>query len=346
MGRSKIIGALLGVLTVIAVGATLKAAESVVLPLIIAWLLSYILGPVVNAMTRRGVPTPLAVTVLLALLLGVCYLAAVFLYARVSVFVNAYPSYENRLTELIQGLARRLDLGGADPLAGVNWGREIGGFLLRLSGSVVSFMSGLLMVIVFLVFLLLGKPYSKYKIRKAFSPERAEQVTTVLSSISRQIGGYLSTQLLISLVTGVLVWLALTILQVDFAVTWGALAFFLNFIPTLGSVVASIPPVLVALIQFPTMWHAVITAIAMLTIQMVLGNVITPKVMGDKLNLSPVVVLLSLVFWGWLWGVAGALLSVPLACAMKIVCETIGPLQPIAVVMGSGRRYRDEFGKD
>jgi predicted PurR-regulated permease PerM len=133
---------------------------------------------------------------------------------------------------------------------------------------------------------------------------------------------------------------------VDFAVTWGALAFFLNFIPTVGSIAASLPPILLALVQFyPSIWPGVFTLLSILTIQLGMGNGIAPKVLGDQLNLSPVVILLSLLFWGWLWGVVGALLSVPITAALKIVCENIESLQPISVMMGSGKSYRREYDK-
>jgi predicted PurR-regulated permease PerM len=136
----------------------------------------------------------------------------------------------------------------------------------------------------------------------------------------------------------------LTLIGVDFAVTWGALAFFLNFIPTVGSIVASIPPVLLALVQYyPSFWPAVITLVSVTTIQMGMGNALAPKILGDQLNLSPVVVLLSLLFWGWLWGIVGALISIPIAAAIKIVCENIKTLHPISVMMGSGKSYRREF---
>jgi predicted PurR-regulated permease PerM len=132
---------------------------------------------------------------------------------------------------------------------------------------------------------------------------------------------------------------------VDFAVTWGALTFILNFIPTIGSIIASVPPILVALVQFhPSLLPAFATLASVLAIQMIMGNVISPKVLGDRLNLSPVVVLLSLVFWGWLWGFVGAILAVPIASAIRIVCENIEALHPIGVLMGSGRPYRGEAG--
>jgi AI-2 transport protein TqsA len=341
--KQKVVVALLGVLALAATCGVLKLAQAVVLPLIIAWLLSYILGPVVTSMTSRRIPTGLAVTIVLLLLLGICYLGGLFLLARIRSFAVAYPEYQARVMELFKSATSRWEL-PFDPLEGINWGPKLGEYLAITAGSLVSFSSKLIMVIIYLIFLLLGKPYFKYKLEKAFAVERAHQFDSILRSISGEIGRYLFVQLLISLVTGVLVWLGLTLIGVDFAVTWGALAFFLNFIPTVGSVMASIPPILVAFVQpdFESLWPGIITAVVLFAIQMAIGNGVAPKVMGERLNLSPVVVLISLVFWGWLWGIVGALLSVPIASTIKIVCENIEPLQPISTLMGSGKRYRKE----
>jgi predicted PurR-regulated permease PerM len=341
--RTKILVVFQGLLVLVAVGFVLKAAQTVVLPLIIAWLLSYLIAPLVNYMTRNKIPTALAVFFILILVLGVLYLSGTFLYARIAAFATAYPKYHSRMNELITTLASQYDL-QIDPLAGFNWGQNVGRFLMTLSGSIFSFVSELVLVVIFLFFILLGKPFFKYKILKSFSAERAEQIADITFSITAQIRRYLSLQFLISFATGFLIWLVLILIGVDFAVTWGALAFFLNFIPTVGSIVASIPPILLALVQFyPSLLPGILTGVFVVSIQLVIGNGIAPKVLGDQLNLSPVVVLLSLLFWGWLWGIVGALLSVPIAAAIKIVCENIETLHPIAVMMGSGKSYRREL---
>jgi len=348
---------LLSVLAVVAVCTVLKEAQSVILPLMIAWLLSYVLAPVVTFMTDRRIPTGVAVTLVLILLVGVCYLGAVFLHARIIKFVRAYPDYHNQLKDLLEPLLSRLNvsMSNGEGRQAINWGDQLKElvvkmsgpmteFLVKISGSLVLFFSKLVMVMIFLVFLLLGKPFFKYKVQKAFSVSRARRITAILNSISGDIGRYMFLQLLISLATGFMVWLALTVLGVDFAVTWGTLAFFLNFIPNIGSVIASIPPILVAIVQFhPSFWHAILATILLFSIQMVIGNVISPKIMGDRLNLSPLVVLLSLVFWGWLWGIVGALLSVPIASAIKIVCDNIEALNPIGTMMESGKPHRRQF---
>ncbi len=343
--RNKVTFVFQGILVLVAVGVVLKYTATAILPLIIAWLFSFLIGPLVNYMTQRKIPTTLAVFIILIFLMGVIYLAGTFLYARLSAFAAAYPRYHSRMTELIAALTSQLNL-SFDPLAGINWGQNVGRFLVTLSGSIFAFASKLVLVIIFLFFILLGKPFFKYKILKSFSDDRANQLSQITYSITAQIRRYLSLQFLISFATGVLVWFALMLIGVDFAITWGALAFFLNFIPTVGSIAASIPPILLALVQFyPSIWPCIIALMALLTIQLGIGNGIAPKVLGDQLNLSPVVILLSLLFWGWLWGIVGALLSVPITATIKIVCENIEALHPISVMMGSGKSYHREFKK-
>jgi predicted PurR-regulated permease PerM len=339
--NGKVAAALLSVLAIFSVCMVLKLAQTVVLPLIIAWLLSYILGPVVTFMTRKRIPTGVAVTVVLLLLFGVCYLGGVFLYTRVKVFWDAYPAYQERVMALLDSVTSKWDF-SFNPFEGINWWPKVALYMKVTSATLFAFTGKLVIVVIYLVFLLLGKPYFGYKLHAALPPGKARMFEDVLGAISRQTGAYLSMQLVISLATGVCVWIALRIIGVDFAVTWGALAFFLNFIPTVGSMIASVPPILVAFVQFPTPWQGVFTALSLLSIQMIIGNGITPKVMGDKLNLSPVVVLISLVFWGWMWGIVGALLSTPIAAAIKIVCENIEPLKPVSILMGSGKPYLKE----
>ncbi|MCF7818239.1 MAG: AI-2E family transporter [Kiritimatiellales bacterium] len=341
MKRSNLMVGLLSVLVVFAVATAFKAAQSVLIPLMIAWLLSYICGPVVTFLVHKKVPLGLSVFAVLILVLGVCYLGGTFLSGRVRAVLAESPKYLAQLNAIYTDATSNLKI-PEDYLAEINWAQKLGPKAAALSGSLAvfmgSFLSKLILVLIFLVFMLLGKPYFKYKVAKAFRPERATVLSGVMASISKQIGQYLVVKVAISGTTGVLVWLGLTLLGVEFALTWGALAFFLNFIPSIGSILASVPPILLAVVQFyPSVWMPVFTAIILLSIQMVMGNVIEPKLVGDSLNLSPVVILLSLVFFGWLWGIVGALMSVPIAAAIKIVCENIEGLKPISVLMGSGK---------
>ncbi|MEE9367351.1 MAG: AI-2E family transporter [Pontiella sp.] len=346
MKRTNLIIGLLSMLLLFVMAAAFKVAYNVVLPLMIAWLLSYICGPVVNYLVHKKIPLGLSVFVVLLLVLFVCYFCGVFLGGRVRAVLAESPKYITQLNTIYNDVTANLDLPD-DFLADINWMEKLGPKLAALSGSVAVFMGNflgkLLLVLIFLVFMLLGKPYFKYKVAAAFPSDRADTFTEMTTSISSQIGQYLVVKVAISGTTGVLVWLTLTLLKVEFALTWGALAFFLNFIPSIGSILASIPPILLSIVQYyPSIWTPVITAVVLLLIQMTMGNVLEPKIMGDSLNLSPVVILLSLVFFGWMWGMVGALLSVPFAAAIKIVCENIDALKPISILMGSGKRFMKE----
>ncbi|MCF7848711.1 MAG: AI-2E family transporter [Kiritimatiellales bacterium] len=341
MKRSNIMVGLLSVLVLFAVATAFRAAQSVLIPLMIAWLLSYICGPVVTYLVHKKVPLGLSVFAVLILVLGVCYLGGAFLSGRVRAVLAESPKYLAQLNTIYVDITSNVNL-PENYLADINWtkhlGPRLGAMSVYVAGFMGNFLGNLLLVLIFLVFMLLGKPYFKYKVAKAFPPERASVFTSVTTSISKQIGQYLSVKVAISGTTGVLVWLSLTLLGVEFALTWGALAFFLNFIPSIGSIVASIPPILLAVVQFyPSAWMPIFTGIVLLTIQMIMGNVVEPKLVGDSLNLSPVVILLSLVFFGWLWGIVGALMSVPIVAAIKIVCENIKVLNPISTLMGSGK---------
>ncbi|MFA7462515.1 MAG: AI-2E family transporter [Anaerovoracaceae bacterium] len=346
MDKDKMALFFLAVLTLVAVGFVLKVAQPVILPLVIAWLMTFIVGPAVNAMTSRKIPLPLAILFVIVLLMGIGYMGIVFLQGRVISIMAEFPRYEQRFNQLSDELSALIHL-KYNPLSGFDWGSTIRDLLLRLSGSLLTILSNLILIIIFLIFLLLGKPYAQFKIGRALSSTQADRVTRIVTSISSEISRYLSIQVLISLATGFMIWLALSLIGVDFAVTWGALAFVMNFIPNIGSIIASIPPIVLALVQYyPSIWPAVITLAAVTAIQMTIGNLIAPKVFGDRLNLSPVAILISLLFWGWLWGVVGALLAVPIVSAVKIVCENIDDLRPVSIMMSPGRRYWRESNDD
>lgn len=328
-----------GVLAVIAVGFVLKAAQGVVIPLLIAWLLSYLLAPAVNFLVRRlRLPAFVAVTCVVILLLLAAWGTGIVIQQRLLGFAKAFPAYQVRLSEILDHYGKLLDI-PAFAIKEADWAAQLGPIVLQTSKFFIAFISNSVLVLIFLVFMLLAKPYANDQLRAAW-PGRADALIDITNSISRQIGAYLGTLFVLSLVTGLCVWGVLVWMGVEFAFTWGLLAFVLNFIPTLGSIVASIPPILMALVQHaPNIWPAVGVALVLLVVQNILGSILGPKMFGDRLNLSPVVILLFLVFWGWLWGVVGALLAVPLAAAIQITLAQIPALAPLAVMMGSGRRY-------
>ena len=329
---------LLAVVAIVAAVAALRAAESVLMPLAFAWILVGLLSPLVRFLVRHRVPRILAIVAVMVMTLLVFVQAGTFLNGRVLAFAGKYGDYAAKLTSLSQNIYRELPDPVTGMLASFEWQPRLGRFVLSLSRGLISASSTFIFVLIVVAFLLVGQKNLGRRLQAAFHDD-APLIDSVLDSIARQVSRYLLLQFIISAVTGVVVWLALAALKIDFALTWGAMAFVLNFIPTIGSIVASVPPVLMALIQYApeSYWPAVIVALALLTIQMTIGNVIAPRVLGEHMNLSPEVVLISLLFWGWVWGPAGALLSVPITAGFKIICDNLPQLHPLGVMLGAGR---------
>ncbi len=336
MKTERIILFFTGIIAVILLGAVLKMARGVFIPLVIAGLLYFLFAPVVKFMSDRKIPTALSTAVVLMIFIGVCVAGGLFLNTRIQAMIGAFPRYYARFETLFNTLINQFEL---SPVWWENFhlAPVIGDRLLALSGFLMGFLTNLILVVFFLVFLLLGAPYFDNKIDMALSSRNAARARTVTRSISRQISSYLFLQFMISAATGLLAWGLFTAVNLDFAITWGVLTFLLNFIPNLGSLIAAIPPILISLIQYyPVLGPTVFVSIGLLVIQQTIGNFLTPKVMGERLNLSPVVILVSLLMWGWLWGVVGAILSVPITSSIKIVFDNIAPLKPLGVLMSSG----------
>ncbi len=329
----------LGILALIATFVVIQTLKPVLMPVVFAWVLSAMLAPFVRTLTKWRVPYALGVTFAIVFTVLVFFEAGIVINELVSSFVAKYGYYSAKLTSLLKFFYAKLPPKAVDVLTAFDWQTRVGKIVMSLSGLLISLSSTVVMILIVTAFLLIEQRDFGRKLDSAFPDRIAEKIGDVIGGITHQVSRYLLLQFVISLATGVCVWLALWAIGVEFALTWGVLAFVLNFIPTIGSIIASIPPILIALVQFApdSYWQSVVTALALLAIQMVIGNVISPRVMGDQLNLSPVAVLVSLLFWSWLWGPAGALLSVPVTAAIKIVCDNIAPLAPVGVLLGSGR---------
>jgi predicted PurR-regulated permease PerM len=157
-----------------------------------------------------------------------------------------------------------------------------------------------------------------------------------------QVSRYLSVKFFVSLATGICVTIGLWLLGMDFPLLWGAVSFVLNFIPNIGSIGAGVGVGIFALVQFwPAFWPIFLACFIMLAVNMTIGNFLEPRIQGQNLGLSPFVIVVSLLLWGWLWGFAGLVLAVPMTVIMKIVCENVPVLEPVAIIIGSYREVKE-----
>ncbi|MHC4320502.1 MAG: AI-2E family transporter [Planctomycetota bacterium] len=337
--RNKGARALLVAASIVIVIAGMKTASSLILPFLVALFLAMVTLPLLNWLQAKRIPTPLAVatTILVALLVlgGI----AVVIGGSIKGFTAQAPKYKQNLEQVVSGVQQWLVARGLD--VPEELGQSVTGFVKpsqafdMIAGTlkgVAGVLSNLLLVLLTIIFILFEAAGFPAKLRAAFGRRESSDR---FANIRQEVQHYLGIKSLISLTTGSSVAAALAIIGVDFPLLWGMLAFLLNYIPTFGSILAAIPPFLLAIVQLGP-GHAVAVALVFVTVNVVLGQFVEPYFMGRRLGLSTLVVFLSLVFWGWVWGPVGMLLSVPLTMIVKIMLENTEDLAWIAVLLGSG----------
>lgn len=333
---------LLTVIAAFVVGVILLELRSVLLPFVIAVLLSIIFSPMVISLKQRGVPTIIALVVVLLAFAFILLLFSLLVYSSTESFAREIPKYERKLTALITNLFQSItDLAARMnvQLEDFQWSQafqlsSITGALTAGVGSFLNFLSNLFIVLLFMLFILAGSGELGDKIDKALPPSHATRMAVLIRNIESQVRQYLLTKTLISAGTGLLTFIVLWAFGVDFPLVWALFAFVLNFIPNIGSLIAVVFPVALSFLQFDSAGQAIMVFILLTVMQGIMGNIIEPRLMAFQLNLSPLFVLASLIFWGWLWGVLGMILAVPLMATVKIIFENIKPLQPLSVLMG------------
>ena len=334
MGRDAGARFLLIVGSLVIVIAGIKAARSLIVPFLSALFLALISLPLLNWLRSRRIPTPLAVVITLVAALSVFGAIAVVVGGSISSFTDEVPKYQERLNAMTSDVRNWFQVRGVDlserlttDLINPADALDVAAGALR---GVALILSNFLLVLLTIVFILFEAAGFPDKLRSAFGTKgSSERFDRIKSEIQR----YLGIKTLISLSTGVVIFIALSIIGVDFAMLWGMLAFLLNYIPNLGPILASVPPLLLAAVQLGP-GHALAVAVVFAVANVTLGTLVEPQLMGRRLGLSTLVVFLSLVFWGWVWGPMGMLLSVPLTVILKIMLENTEDLRWVAVLLG------------
>lgn len=341
-GAQNISVLLLIIVAVFILGVVLLELKTVLLPFVIAVFLSIIFSPIVIALKHKGVPTALSLLLVLLTFSLLFFLIGLLISSSIESFVREIPKYERKLTAIMDGAVRTINEAAVAynvDLEQFDWKQtlqlsSIASALTSGVGSFLNFLTNLFLILLFMLFILSGSGDLASKLRTAFPVHQADRIARMIRNIETRTRQYLMTKTLISAGTGLLAFLILWITGVDFPLVWAFLAFLLNFIPNIGSIVAVVFPVALAFLQFDTAGQPMLVLILLSLTQMIMGNVIEPKLMSFQLNLSALMILVSLIFWGWLWGILGMILAVPIMATVKIVLENIEPLKPYAVLMG------------
>ena len=326
--------------------AVLKVTASVFIPLVVAVLLAFVFYPFCKKMSTFHIPWIVSILLLIVLSLVVMYFAGNLLVTSCKAIVNAYPRYEARFSSLIQLFIDTFNIHYDENsslltnlLSSSKVQSTVQNAALSLSNFIVSAGKVIFLVILLVVFLLIELRTLHKKVDTAF-PKKAirQKIGNIAGNTIREVTHFISIKFFISLITGILVFLSCLVMNMDFPIIWGFLAFVLNFIPNFGSILSWVITVVFAILQFYPSWGKIVfIAVAVLAINMILGNIIEPRWEGSDLGLSPFVILVSLSFWGWMWGFVGMILAVPMMVIIKIVCENVDILHPVAVLLGNPR---------
>jgi AI-2 transport protein TqsA len=325
---------LLTAASLVVVIAGLRAAGTLILPLLVAIFLAIVSSPLLAWLRKNRAPTPLAVITTVLVDIAVLVVLVLLVTRAVNELATLGPRYQDRLTVLFLAAIdwlrdRGFDISRRESLEMVNPGAvlDLLGTILR---GLLAVLSNMFLVLLTLIFILFEAASFPRKLRVAFGGQaNVERLARLIGQVQR----YLVIKTLTSLGTGFLVAGWAWMMGLDFPMLWGLLAFILNYIPNIGSILAAVPAVILAMIQFGPATGAVV-AVGYLLINIGMSNFLEPPLMGHQLGLSPLMVFVSLVFWGWVWGPVGMLLAVPLTVIVKIMLEHTQDFRWLAVLLG------------
>jgi AI-2 transport protein TqsA len=332
------------VAAVVLIGLVLVYLKAILIPLVFAFLLAFLLKPFVDVMVRRKVPSPVAILVAEGVAtLPVVVLGFVFL-SSAGALTEQLPKYQNQLVtqadhtlnsilvrvgEKTQRARIRTEVVKNLLPSALNEGAT---FVRNSITAVTSAVGTLFLTLVLSAFILFEVRRFREKFHEAYG--EAHPLIDDIEGIGDDVRAYVIAKTLISALTGLAVWAFLALMGVDFAAFWGLLAFPLNFIPTVGALVASIPPILLAMIDPNfTVFGVACVFTGLIVINGFIGAVLDPRYVGNAVHLSPLIVFISMLGWGVLWGPIGMILSVPIMVSFKVICSRIPAMEPVATLM-------------
>lgn len=345
----------LAVLATLAIIAALHIAAEIVIPVVAAIVLQFMVAPAMRQLCRWHVPPPLSAAIIVVGLATMLILGIYHLTSPAAEWLDRLPEVSSRIQEklrVVRGPVEQVakasqQVEQATTITGETTNVQVTlrqpGLLQQLAGGVRSVLFGISVTLVVLYFLLAtGDLFRRKLVRVIQRFEDKKRALATLADIEHQVSIFLSTQTLINLGLGTIVGVVLWWLGVPNPGLWGLMVALANFIPFFGFIIAASVLMMVSMLSFDSFWTALVPPGAYAALKITEGNFISPNILGRSLTLNPLVIILSLLFWGWLWGPVGALLAVPILVIAKTVCEHVERLHKVADFI-SGERNRGEI---
>lgn len=327
------------VVTCAGIIAALYYGQGILRPLALAILITALLNASTEKLTeiqigafrlRRWMGLVISIGAVVAALLVIANILA----GQANDLDAAWPRYVARLEDIVAGLSKMLGTDVAEKVESQIGNLDISSWVSRIAGTTKTVVSDFGMVSLYVAFLLAARSSNAQKLIALFPlEEERSKISQLVDSMTESTGKYILIKTAMSITTGLVSYAIMKFMGLDFAETWALLIFLLNYIPTIGSIIAVIFPSILALVQFDTLVPFLVITGLLTGVQMTIGNVIEPVFMGRTLNLSSLVVFLSLAFWGSLWGIMGMFMSVPSTVMLMIFCAHVPQLQWIAILL-------------
>lgn len=319
----------------------LVAGRSLLLPLVLGLVLWYMVDALADVLERPRVrslklPRPIALFAAFCVMAGLFYMIGRTIGRNISLVAAAAPSYEVRLQRLLDQGAQMVGVETVPTLNQLFDRISLADTLGNLASALASLVSVTGIVLIYAAFLFVEQVHFGRKLAIIFGsgPQEA-RVRSVLGQIDRDIRTYIRIKTALAVITAALAYIVMTWVGVDFAGFWAVMVFFFYYVPTVGSILAILAPAVLTLVQFDHLTPFLIVLFVIGTIQIVMANVIEPAIMGRSLNLSPLVVIVSLMVWGTIWGVVGMFLCVPIMVVLLIVLAHFKTTHPVAVLLSA-----------
>ncbi|MBR6347436.1 MAG: AI-2E family transporter [Spirochaetales bacterium] len=345
----KTIKTIMAVLLLIAVLAICKLSGNVSIRILLSFFIFLLVLPLVTALEKAKFPSFLATVIAVLVIVIVVLFFVWFVFFSVDMLIQKIPAYSARINDLdviLKGMVGRWidipdDVSFLSSLK-IDWvGTVIMPVLRGVSSSAINILSNVLLIILMTVFLLGERHVIIPKMMNFITSGTEDKLSVIWDRIVRQVSKYISIKVFVSILTGALFYVVALIAKLDFALLWGVMAVVLNFIPTIGSIIITVLVTLMAVVQFaPSIGPILFVGISAVVIQNAVGNFLDPRLSGNSLNLSPFIILVALGIFGYIWGIVGMFLAVPLLSVLQIICANVDATRPIAMLISSGRSYK------
>jgi len=321
--------------SIVIILAGIKSASVILVPILLSLFIAIILSPAYNFFNKKGLPEILSLIVVVTIFIILLGLIAKLIGTSVSDFSSNIDEYSTKLTLYYEAILKQSEIFGVvlplDEFSTAFDTKRIMIFITSILKSMSSLFTNGFVILLSVMFMLLESQHFVQKIEFA---NHSKDIMQKIREIFQKIQSYMVLKALMSLLTGFIIWVALLYIGTDYAFLWAVLAFLLNFIPNIGSIIAAVPAILITLVQYGFL-NAFFVFLVYLGVNVIVGSILEPKIMGRGLGLSTLVIFLSLIFWGWLLGIVGMLLSIPLTIMAKIAFDSNESSRWISILLGS-----------